>query len=316
MTTAESPQRRLFVAWRNPETRQIVPVGLLVQRRDGDTASYSFAYLKLAETLDGFYPLPGLPDLHCRYDSPALFPVFANRLMPRDRADYPDYLARLDLDVEADPFEVLGRSNGTRATDRIEVFASPERTPDDHAMSLFFVRGIRHLDGAPAAVDRLRAGQALAIVDDPGNVMNGRALLLAGEDWVPVGWVPDYLVEHLHELRQFNGEDPTVTVEHINGTDTAPHMRVLCRVTAPWPVGYEPFHSIEFQPVISLDESVEGPDSATDSASQRLPDLLPDPAEPVGTGWDEAASPNAEIPVTTGGNGTRRHRPARGSSDS
>jgi len=30
MTAAESPQRRLFVAWRNPETRQIIPVGLLL----------------------------------------------------------------------------------------------------------------------------------------------------------------------------------------------------------------------------------------------------------------------------------------------
>lgn len=311
MTAAESPQRRLFVAWRNPETRQIIPVGLLVQRRDGDAASYSFAYLKLAETLDGFHPLPGLPNLQRRYDSPALFPVFANRLMPRDRADYPDYLSRLDLDVDADPFEVLGRSNGTRATDRIEVFAAPERTTDDHAMSLFFVRGIRHLDGAPEAVDRLHDGQVLAIVDDPDNVMNGRALLLAGDDREPVGWVPDYLVEHLHELRQYNGADPTVIVEHVNGPDAAPHMRVLCRVTAPWPVGYEPFHSIEFQPVISLEEPTMGPNSATDPASERLPDLLPDPVEVGGTARYDAGQRIAQIPCGTRGNGTQQDRPER-----
>jgi hypothetical protein len=197
-----------------------------------------------------------LHDLYRRYDSPVLFPVFANRLMPRDRADYPDYLVRLDLDVAADPFEVLGRSNGTRTTDRIEVFAAPLRTTDNLAMSLFFVRGIRHLDGAPEAVDRLHCGQVLVIVDEPDNVVNGRALLLAGDDQVPIGWVPDYLVEHLHELRQYNGDDPTVTVEHVNGSDVAPHMRVLCRVTAPCPAGYEPFDSIEFQPVISIDEPV------------------------------------------------------------
>lgn len=258
MTAVESPQRRLFVAWRNPETHQIIPVGLLMQRRNGDTDSYSFAYLKLAETLDGFHPLPELPDLHQRYDEPVLFPVFANRLMPHERADYPDYLARLDLDLDADPFEVLGRSNGTRATDRIEVFAAPERTPDDQATSLFFVRGIRHLEGATEAVDQLHAGQCLTLVDDPDNVMNGRALLLAGADRLPVGWVPDYLVEHLHELREWNHTDPTVTVEHVNGPDTAPHMRVLCRVRAPWPAGYEPFHSIEFEPVVSLDDPIIG----------------------------------------------------------
>lgn len=253
MTSAESPQRRLFVAWRDPATGQIIPIGMLLQRRHGDATSYSFAYLKIAETLDGFHPLAGLPDLHQRYDSPALFPVFANRLMPRDRADYPDYLGRLDLGVDADPFEVLGRSNGARATDRIEVFAAPELTADGRASSLFFVRGIRHLDRASEAVDRLQVGQTLVIVDDPDNEMNGRALLLAGDDRVPVGWIPDYLVEHIHELRQWNGDDPTVTVEHLNGPDTAPHMRVLCRVVAPWPTGYEPFHSIEFQPVVAID---------------------------------------------------------------
>lgn len=297
MTTAQSPQRRLFVAWRSPETRQIIPVGLLVQRRYGAAATYSFAYLKLAETLDGFHPLPGLPDLHRRYDSPALFPVFANRLMPRDRADYPDYLGRLDLDLDADPFEVLGRSNGTRATDRIEVFAAPERTPDDHAMSLFFVRGIRHLDGAPTAVDQLQIGQELAIVDDPDNPVNGRALLLAGENRVPVGWVPDYLVEHFHELRQWNGTDPTVTIEHLNGPDTAPHMRALCRVTAPWPAGYEPFHSIEFQPVISLDEAIDEAESVTGPASEHLPELSPGLPETSGKRLNETEPTKPETPT-------------------
>lgn len=30
-----------------------------------------------------------------------------------------------------------------------------------------------------------------------------------------------------------NATDPNVTVEHVNGADTAPHIRVLCRVTPP-----------------------------------------------------------------------------------
>lgn len=315
MTAAVNSQRRLFVAWRNPESRQIIPVGLLVQRRDGDATAYSFAYLKLAETLDGFRPLPGLSDLHRRYDSTALFPVFANRLMPRDRADYPDYLARLDLDVDTDPFEVLERSNGTRATDRIEVFAEPRHTDDGMATSLFFVRGIRHLDGAPEAVERLSEGQALTIVDDPTNEVNHLALRLAGDDQEQIGWVPDYLVEHFHDLRDLNGADPIVTVEHVNGPAVAPHMRVLCRVTAPWPDGYEPFSSIEFQPIVTLSD-----DPALDVASldvaECLPDLLPDSPGTAGTGGDEPARPDVENPANTRGHGTWRHRPERGSSNS
>lgn len=315
MTAAADSQRRLFVAWRNPESRQIIPVGLLVQRRHGDATAYSFAYLKLAETLEGFRPLPGLPDLHRRYDSTALFPVFANRLMPRDRADYPGYLNRLDLDVDADPFEVLERSNGTRATDRIEVFAEPRRTDNGSASSLFFVRGIRHLDGAPEAVERLSEGQTLTIVDDPTNEVNPLALRLAGDDQSQIGWVPDYLVEHFHDLRDLNGADPTVTVEHVNGPDVAPHMRVLCRVTAPWPDGYEPFSSIEFQPIVTLSDDPDI-DEAPQDVAECLPDCLPDSPETGGTGRDEPARSNVANPAAARGNGTWRHRPERGSSNS
>lgn len=315
MTDAPDSRRRLFVAWRNPVSRQIIPVGLLVQRRDGDATAYSFAYLKLAETLEGFRPLPGLSDLHRRYNSTALFPVFANRLMPRDRPDYPGCLNRLDLDVDADPFEVLERSNGTRATDRIEVFAEPRHTADDMATSLFFVRGIRWLDGAPEAVARLRVGQSLTIVDDPTNEANHRALLLAGDEQEQIGWVPDYLVEHFHDLRDLNGVDPLVTVEHVNGSDVAPHMRVLCRVAAPWPDGYQPFSSIEFQPIVTLSDHPDV-DASSQDVAERLPDLLPASPETGGTAGDRPARPSFENPANIKGNGTWRHRPERGSSNS
>jgi hypothetical protein len=111
------------------------------------------------------------------------------------------------------------------------------------ASSLFFVRGIRHL-GAPDAVERLSTGQSLAIVDDPDKPVNGLALLLAGDGQEQTGWVSDYLVEHFHDLGDLNGADPAVTVEHINGPDIAPHMRVLCRVTASWPDGFQSLSSI------------------------------------------------------------------------
>lgn len=61
---------------------------------------------------------------------------------------------------------------------------------------------------------------------------------------------------------------------------------------------------------------LERRNESTDPASERLPDLLPDPLETVGTGRDETAPPEPENPATTRGNGTRRHRPARGSSNS
>jgi hypothetical protein len=248
----EHQERALFVSWRDPEVGSISPIGRLIRRIGPGGEHYSFAYLKMAENLPRFQPLPGLGDLHRRFDSDRLFAVFANRVMPRSRPDYDLLASRVDLGGDADPFEVLARTGGRRATDRIEVFAGPERTADGQSCVLFFARGVRHVEGAADAVASLRPGEHLRLVDDPDNEYNPHAVLLRMSDGRQVGWVPDYLVQHVHELRQLNGTDPIVVVEHVNDTTVAPHMRLLCRLQAPWPHGYVPFSGPEFQPLIDL----------------------------------------------------------------
>jgi hypothetical protein len=241
-----SAERRLFVAWRRPEGL-IVPVGLLTQRSTPDGLRFGFAYLKGAELNEEFPGLPGLPDFYERYGSSVLFPVFANRVMPRERADYGSFVEQLDLAADADPFEVLARSEGVRTTDRIEVFPDAERTGDGALATRFFVRGIRHQPGAAEAVDQLRAGDELELVDEPENEVNARALLLHTRTGECVGWAPEYLLDLLHDLHQLNGERPSITVEHVNPRSVAPHLRLLCRAQAPWPDGYRPFTGPEFQ---------------------------------------------------------------------
>lgn len=245
-------ERCLYVSWRDPTSGSIHPVGLLVRRHDADGDHYSFAYLKLAESLAGFSPLPGLPDLHARYDSRHLFPTFANRVMPRSRPDFDLLASRVDLSGEADPFEVLARAGGRRATDRIEVFAGPQRSSTGESTCLFFARGMRHIEGAADAVSDLNVGDELLLVDDRTNAHNSRAVLLHAQDRRPVGYAPDYLVEHIHELRQLNGQDPQVIVEHVNDQRSAPHLRLLCRLSAAWPAGYQPFSDARFQPLADL----------------------------------------------------------------
>ena len=245
-------ERSLFVSWRDPDIGSIHPVGRLVRRRGADGERYSFAYLKMAEGLVGFEPLPGLADLHSRYDSDRLFPVFANRVMPRSRPDYDLLASRVDLTGEADPFELLARTGGRRATDRIEVFAAPERTVDGESCVLFFARGIRHVNGAADAVASLRPGDELVLADDPENQHNSRAVLLRVSDGQQIGWIPDYLVDHVHDVRDLNGSDPIVIVEHVNDSTVAPHMRLLCRLRAPSPDWYVPFSGPEFQTLVDL----------------------------------------------------------------
>jgi len=249
----EHADRRLYATWRHPGGL-IRPVGILTRhvadQPDGE-ARFRFVYLKAAEQLDGFHNLPGLPDLYRVYESDDLFPVFRNRQMPRRRPDYAEYVSELDLDVDTDPFEVMARGEGQRATDRIEVFAYPDRTSEGDITTLFLARGIRHLDGAAEAVSRVERGDVLNLIDDADNDVNPRAMLMSNRTGGTVGWVPDYLVDMIHELRDSFGVDVGITAEHVNPETTPPHMRLLCRLRAPWPDGYEPLSAPEFQPIVS-----------------------------------------------------------------
>ncbi len=239
----------LYVTWRHPKGR-IHPVGLLTRRVSNGSESYRFVYLKSSEALPGFKHLPGLPDHHTVYKNEKLFPVFRNRQMPHRRPDYRKYVSRLNLGIENHPFEVMARNEGRKLTDRIEVFAPPIRTDDAKLTTSFFVRGIRRLEGALKAVLAVRTDDFLALVDDPDNEMNPQAIRVVTREHKPVGWVPEYLLNTVHELRERTGENAiSVTVQHVNLDDASPSMRLICRLTAPWPDDYQPFSGPEFQPI-------------------------------------------------------------------
>lgn len=244
-------ESNLYVTWRHPDGR-IHPVGLLTRSVLNGSESYRFVYLKASESIKGFKYLPGLPDRYSVYRSEKLFPVFRNRQMPRRRPDYPRYVNSLGLDTESHPFEVMARNEGRKLTDRVEVFAPPIRTADAELTTLFFARGIRHLTGAAEAVTAVQPGDLLTLVDNPDNPRNPLAILLAIPEGKPVGWVPNYLVDTVHELRNRTGEEAlSITAEHVNPSDVAPSMRLICRLTAPWPEGYAPLSGSEFQPIAS-----------------------------------------------------------------
>lgn len=241
----------LFVTWRHPDGL-IHPVGLLTQRVSDESQEFEFVYLKHAETLDGFPLLPGLPELHRLYVDDQLFPVFRKRQMPRQRPDYAEYVETLGLDVETDPFEVMARNEGRKMTDRIEVFAPPRRTENGNLTALFFARGVRHLEGASDAVAGLRPGDRLSLLDEPKNSTNPQAILINTRNNKTVGWIPDYLLDTVHDLRDLIGEDDImITAEHVNPPEVEPYMRLICRLTAPWPENYEPLSGPQFQPIVA-----------------------------------------------------------------
>jgi hypothetical protein len=245
----------LFLAWRDPHNRGWYVVGRLTYADE----FYEFVYTRgmlTAATEAGFQPLPSFPDASFRYRSTGLFPLFANRLPPRSRPDYSDFVQYLNfVESELDPIAILGLSGGRRVTDTFEMFRMPERDTSGMCHIRFFVHGLGHLSAeSHARADRLNAGERLLLMHDFQNPADSRALLLRTAEAVkgdvyPVGYCPRYLLDDLYTLFQEQTTAPEVRVERINLAPAPVSFRVLCSLTARWPWTYEPFSGDQYQPL-------------------------------------------------------------------
>lgn len=248
VTVAREPEnrsamtaRRLVVTWQHPDERLIEPVGFL----DYDGQRYQFGYIRHALSVKDFRPLLGFRDLYRVYSSAELFPLFAQRVMDPRRPDYQRYVRRLGLDEEASPWEQIARSQGRRRGDTIQLL--PQPTSDGETLTcLFLVNGVRHVPGisrvlhgrpievtgkqVEAALTRLRPGDALELAREPDNEVNPLALMVIAPAAIPVGWVPNLMVEDMHQLMAC--ADVSVTAAHVNGPDAPWHLRLLARLTA------------------------------------------------------------------------------------
>lgn len=68
-------------------------------------------------------PLISFPDKNRVYKSSILFPLFKNRLMPKSRGDYWQYLQWLGLEPNVTPMDILGRSGGRKVTDDLSIIS-------------------------------------------------------------------------------------------------------------------------------------------------------------------------------------------------
>ncbi len=242
----------VHLAWRQPDQRWW-PVGRL--SREG--SEYVFTYTRGARSAEeaGFRPLSSFPDFDQVYVSAQLFPMFRNRLLRRSRPDYDDFVEWLGLERgETDPLVVLARSGGERETDMFEVFPVRERNAQGRYRSTFFVHGLRHR--GPAAeeeVRRLRPGDVLALRSESANPRDPRALRIHTlvRD-VHIGFVPRYLCEDVHALLSAAGEQAQARVQRVNLPPTPAQFRVHCLLDSPWPEGFHPLASPDFEPLHSF----------------------------------------------------------------
>jgi hypothetical protein len=250
----------LFIAWRSgePTKGRWGPVGRLEHGPSG----YRFLYTRGARTLEGFRPFPDMPRLDAVYESDALFPLFANRLLSRSRPEYEAYLTwgGFDPNQPPDPIAVLGVTEGMRQTDSLEVFPVP--SPDAHGRyrTKFFLHGVQW--GPTAALERisrLRPGERLGLMLDVLNEYDPHAVAVRTtdvRDRFMIGYVPRYLARDVGTLCA-SGEPESIefAVERVN-IDAPLQHRVLCRLNAGWPEGFSPCGGEEYQPIVAHFESM------------------------------------------------------------
>lgn len=228
-----SDMRREFrVIWQDQDSRTLVHVGWLEYTGE----EFTFTYTEDASAHPRFEPFPAFPRFDETYRSRELFPFFAVRLINAADPQYDVVLDALGLTRnDATPAELLTWSSTQSPHDTIQVVPEPTEFPDGTLIRMFLASGVRHADPEePERVGRvvgnLVEGQQLQLIPEPENPRNPRALKLA-VDGMPIGWVPDYLVEEIHGYMQSN-RSLSLSVARANGPDVPWHLRLLCRLTA------------------------------------------------------------------------------------
>lgn len=252
--------KTLFLAWLDPLQRRWYPVGQLRDVR----GEYEFRYTEgalAARAEAGFQPLAAFPDLTATYRSSELFALFSNRLLPRSRPDYREFIEWLHIpESEVEPFVILARSGGRRATDTFEVFPEPQIDKNGVAVLHFFVHGIRHSsEGAVRRAESLVGGERLLLMHDLQNPHDPNALALRTGAASPgdlhlLGFCPRYLSEEVLPIVAQHPEQVQVEVAHVNPPPAPAQMRVLCSMRLPVGVTSGLFRGRKYQPLTAHSE--------------------------------------------------------------
>jgi hypothetical protein len=177
---------RLFVIWGDSAAGNRAVIGQLARV----AGEFRFWYEDDlgAAMARGFKLLPEFPQhrtVAAPYVERYLFPLFAERIPAPSRRDTAAMMAEWGVDRPDDQFEVLAKSGGLRATDRLEL---AEYRAGDDALTRpleFRLAGRRYLE--PAAT--LEVGAALVLRREPTNTADPLAVLCT-RDGHRAGYVP------------------------------------------------------------------------------------------------------------------------------
>lgn len=252
--------KTLFLAWQDvrPDggptsgSRAWFPIGRLDS--EPQNAFFRFTYTRgalKAREVAGFQPLDAFPTLDQVYESRQLFPLFQNRLISEKRADYAEYLQRLDLSESADPFEILAISGGGRQTDNLEVFPKISKLNNGTFSCRFFLHGWRHVNEASQQrLHTLKPGDSLQVALELNNPATALAIqMLTRGDYFMLGWAPRYLVVDLLNAITQEPSKLDARVVRLNPPPAPHNQRLLVELKGEFTKGYEPMSGEEFHPL-------------------------------------------------------------------
>lgn len=243
----------LFLAWQDPKKKKLFPIGRLISW----DKYYQFDYTKgalIAKKESYFHELASFPSLEKVYVSEELFPVFSNRLLPRSRPEYKNYLKWMSIaQGEDNPMLLLARSGGKRVTDNLQVFSSPQSDENGNYFVHFFAEGMDSLsESSLKSIESLSLGEKLLVNEIQNSGDKKVALLKGNETKEPeiVGYLPNFLIENLAEI--IKDSSLCISVQGINLSPAPLQFRLLCRMTFTQHTNFHPFTNEIYQPISSI----------------------------------------------------------------
>lgn len=218
----------VYLAWQDQNSRWHI-IGQL--RRT--SAGYEFRYTEGIKKVNSIPMQLNMPENDKVYRSNELFSLFKNRLMPKSRPEYADYLKWLGIKATEpfDELEALAISGGERETDFFRIVPVPEKNPKGEYSFKFFVNGLSHMSEAAQkrALD-LDKDEILYMAHDFQNKEDKSALLLRTEHPpYEIGYIPAYFTKLIHDISK---ETPIqVRVLQVN-KDAPIQMRLLCEISS------------------------------------------------------------------------------------
>ena len=225
------PTRRARLVWQRPldtsGRRDSHAVAELVETESGISFNYLDEHELTKARQDGFMGYPGLP-MDADDLGPIAIEVLSRRLLPKQRADFGQWLAGFGLSTEDDlsSLTLLAYTGARLTSDSFSVCETFEGFNEPFSY-VFDVIGSRHYRDR---YGELEVGESLAFVREIDNEQDPNAIVITRSDGTPVGYVNRLQADTVGQW--VDAGQITGTVFRVNGRLEYPRLFLLAEISS------------------------------------------------------------------------------------